>query len=125
MRSALEVLANHVDRQVVDDARLLATELVTNSIRHSGIGSESSVGLALRLAPDHLSVAVSDPGPGFRPEIQEPDFEREGGRGLFIVDQLADRWGVGDSPLSPPGSSGARTTVWFELRASPADEVAA
>lgn len=126
VRSALEVLSNHVDREVVNDARLLATELVTNSVRHSGVGSESSVGVALRLTPDRLSVAVSDPGPGFEPEIAEPDFEYEGGRGLFIVDRVADRWGVGDAPLSPPGGvSSDRTTVWFELKTGDGGEVAA
>ena len=118
VRSALDVVSEHVDGDVLDDARLLATELVTNSVRHSGIGSESSIGLALRLTPDRLSVAVSDPGPGFKAEITEPDPDQEGGRGLFIVDCLADRWGVGDPPVSPPrGGSGAGTTVWFELGA--------
>ena len=118
VRSALQVISEHVDPGVLDDARLLATELVTNSVRHSGRGSESSIGLALRLTPDRLSVAVSDPGRGFRPEVGEPDPEQEGGRGLFIVDRLADRWGVGDAPVSPPrAGAGSGTTVWFELKA--------
>ena len=118
-RSTLEVLADHVDGGFLQDARLLVTELVTNSVRHAGVGSESAVGLALRLTPDCLRVAVSDPGQGFRPEVVEPSVEQEGGRGLFIVDRLADRWGVGDSPLRPPGREGAAekaTVVWFELK---------
>lgn len=118
-RSALEVLTEHVERGCLQDARLLLSELVTNSVRHAGIGGESSIGLALRLTQDRLSVAVSDPGPGFTPEITKPDLDQEGGRGLFIVDQLADSWGVGDSPLTPPRgarSTGAGTVVWFELR---------
>jgi hypothetical protein len=35
------------------------------------------------------------------------------------VEQLADRWGVGDSPLDPPGRNGptsTKTVVWFQLR---------
>ncbi len=118
-RSTLAVLAEHVGSGVLQDARLLVTELLTNSVRHAGVGSESAIGLALRLTPDRLTVAVSDPGPGFRPEILEPDLEQEGGRGLFIVEQLADRWGVGDSPLNPPrrnGQTDTGTVVWFELR---------
>ena len=116
-RSTLEVLAEHVDRGLLQDARLLVTELVTNSVKHAGVGRESAVGLALRLTPKCLRVAVSDPGPGFEPQVAEPDFEQEGGRGLFIVDRLADRWGVGDSPLRPPGRGGENATVvWFELK---------
>ncbi len=126
MRSALGVLSGHLGPDAVNDARLLATELVTNSVRHSGAGNESSIGLALLLTEDRLSVAVSDPGPGFRPQIAEPDPDQEGGRGLFIVEQLADRWGVGEAPLSPArGGSGTGTTVWFELVVSEDRTVAA
>lgn len=117
-RSALEVLAEHVGRSLLHDARLLVTELVTNSVRHAGVGRESAVGLALRLTPGRLTVAISDPGPGFQPQISEPSLDDEGGRGLFIVDHLADRWGVGGSPLSPPGHEDRLepgTIVWFEL----------
>ena len=127
-RSALEVLAERVERGRLQDARLLLSELVTNSVRHAGLGGESSIGLALRLTPDRLSVAVSDPGPGFTPEITEPGVEQEGGRGLFIVDQLADRWGVGDSPLTPPRGdrpSDSGTVVWFELRRAAAEPAVA
>lgn len=118
-RATLAVLAEHVDRGFLEDARLLVTELVSNSVRHAGVGRESAVGLALHLTSDCLAVAVSDPGSGFRPEVVEPHPEQVGGRGLFIVDQLADRWGVGDSPLRPPGrgrASETATVVWFELR---------
>lgn len=118
-RGTLEVLAEQVDSGFLHDARLLVTELLTNSVRHAGVGSESAIGLALRLTPDRLTVAISDPGPGFRPEVVEPDLDQESGRGLFIVEQLADRWGVGDSPLDPPGRNGPASTgtvVWFQLR---------
>ena len=82
----------------------------------------------MRLTPTELSVAISDPGPGFRPEVVEPDHEQEGGRGLFLVDQLADRWGVGGSPLRAPrggGSERGGTTVWFELERAAGSEAAA
>ena len=125
VRSALEVVSEHVAADVLNDARLLATELVSNSVRHSGIGRESSIGLALRLTPERLSVAVSDPGPGFRPEVTEPGPDQEGGRGLFIVDCLADRWGIGDAPVTPRAGPGAGTTVWFELAAGNGRRVAA
>lgn len=127
-RAALEVLSEHISTSRLHDARLLVTELMTNSIRHSGAGRESSIALALRLQPDRLSVAISDPGPGFRPQVAEPDLEQEGGRGLFIVDSLADRWGVGDSPLTPPregGNAETGTVVWFELERPQLERAAA
>jgi anti-sigma regulatory factor (Ser/Thr protein kinase) len=124
-RSALEVLSQHIDCAVLYNARLLATELVTNSVRHSGVGSESSIGLAVRLTPDRLTVVVSDPGPGFRVKAIEADPAREDGRGLAIVDRVAECWGVGDAPGGSP-SDGLRagTTVWFELAASGDPEIA-
>ena len=123
-RAALEVLGEQVDGGCLQAARLLVTELVTNSVRHAGLESDSAVGLALRLTEERLTVAISDPGPGFTPEIVEPGLDQEGGRGLFIVDQLAHRWGVGDSPLTPPRGrkSEAGTVVWFELEPAPGAE---
>ena len=46
---------------------------------------------------------------GGRPERKDPAIDELSGRGLLIVDELADRWGVDEAP---PGKS-----VWFELDA--------
>ena len=55
-------------------------------------------------------VAVTDAGSGFEPLPSDPDPEAEAGRGLFIVDSLADRWGV---------DSASGTRVWAELDVDP------
>jgi hypothetical protein len=53
-----------------------------------------------------VRVEVSDPGRGFEPDPPRADPERGQGFGLFLVDQLADRWGVMNRPSS---------RVWFEI----------
>jgi anti-sigma regulatory factor (Ser/Thr protein kinase) len=89
-------------------ARLLITELVTNSVRHADIGAQGSIGLGLRWSDSALHVTVTDDGPGFDPEsaMKPADGRRYGGRGLLMVDALADRWGV---------ERAGATRVWFEI----------
>jgi anti-sigma regulatory factor (Ser/Thr protein kinase) len=89
------------------DATLLLSEVVTNSVRHAGLGDEDAIEIVLD-AGDVLRVEVRDRGAGFEPEALEPDPARPSGWGLYLVEQLADRWGVDKGPP---------TTVWFELSA--------
>lgn len=114
-RNALASLDEHLDEGRRHDLRLVVTELITNSVRHAGIGPANSVGLDLSLSAERLRVEVSDPGPGFQPEIA-PDLDRGGGWGLFLVDRLTDRWGVVYDGF---------TRVWFEIALAPAEEAAA
>lgn len=59
------------------------------------------------LGPDGvLNARVTDPGTGFEAPAASPPLEATSGRGLFLVDQLADRWGMESEP---------RTSVWFEI----------
>ena len=89
----------------VDDAELLASELVTNAVVHG----EGSVTVTVWPGAHGLRVEVSDHGRG-TPRLQiEKSREAEGGRGLGIVDELATRWGVA------PRTTGSGTTVWFEM----------
>lgn len=83
---------------------LLVSELVTNSIRH---GNGGSIGLAVELDERVARVAVLDGGHGFAPPPAPRRGEpRPSGWGLYLVERLADRWGVGDD---------GRTRVWFEV----------
>ncbi len=79
-----------VDPRTSGDLMLLVSELVTNAVRHAG-SDEFEVRLAV--APDKLRLEVQDEGEGFDPRIAPSD-DGSGGYGLFIVDRLADRWGV-------------------------------
>lgn len=85
----------------LDDARLLISELVTNSVKH-GAGETVTVLLDAEM-PGRLRCEVIDDGSGFVPRGRE---NREiGGWGLELVEQLSRSWGVRE------GS----THVWFEL----------
>ena len=85
-----------------ETARLLVSELVANAVTHA----QSPTELSLDLSPERLRVEVRDQARE-RPEVQHPTHEQLTGRGLMIVEALADRWGVDDEP---PGK-----VVWFEL----------
>jgi anti-sigma regulatory factor (Ser/Thr protein kinase) len=101
-------LSGHVPIEVLEDARLLASELVTNSIGHAEISKEASIRLAVQLRGGALRVEVRDPGTSGSVAPREPDRERSGGFGLHLVDLLATRWGVNRT---------GGTHVWFEVDA--------
>ncbi|MFD8523356.1 ATP-binding protein [Streptomyces capillispiralis] len=87
-----------------EDAVLLVSELVGNAVRHTGA---RVFGLRMRQRRGWIRVEVRDPSRGLPclMPVQEMDVS---GRGLFLVDELADRWGV---DLLPRGK-----TTWFEMR---------
>lgn len=91
-----------------ETARLLVSELVANATIHAA----TAVDLVLDLSDDRLRVDVGDTAGG-RPALRSPGPDDPTGRGLLIVDAMADRWGVDEVP---PGK-----TVWFELDTRPAD----
>ncbi len=83
-----------VDPRTSGDVMLLASELVTNAVRHArGAGFE----VRLEVRPDALRLEVHDEGAGFIPEIA-PSNDGTGGYGLYLVEKLADRWGVDRDP---------------------------
>ncbi|MET8292231.1 SpoIIE family protein phosphatase [Streptomyces sp. NPDC005132] len=87
-------------------AELVVSELVTNAIRYGG----SPVQLRL-IRHDTLICEVSD-GSNTAPHLRRARTFDEGGRGLFIVAQLAERWGTRQQ------SDGK--TIWAELALPPA-----
>ena len=91
---------------LVDAATLLTSELVTNAVRHAGTGMELTVS---HTDDRTVRIAVTDRAPGADVQVRVSGDDAEGGRGLFLVEQLASGWGsaVDDNAK----------TVWFELRA--------
>ncbi|WP_256104061.1 ATP-binding protein [Streptomyces sp. ODS05-4] len=89
---------------VAEHAVLLVSELVGNAVRHTGA---RVFGLRLHRRRGSIRVEVRDPSRGLPCllPVRETDVS---GRGLFLVDTLADRWGV---DLLPRGK-----TTWFEMR---------
>jgi serine/threonine-protein kinase RsbW len=88
------------------DVRLLVSELVTNAVRHANLAPGDVILLVVDLEDNVLRVEVHDPGGGFVPRAPAPDPTRPSGWGLYLVEELADRWGV---------DSDDRTLVWFEV----------
>ncbi len=105
-RNALLALDGRVDADLLGDVRLLVSELVTNSVRHSNIQARDIVRMEVEVSETALRIEVSDAGDGFVPQPRDLDRSRPGGWGLYLVDQIADRWGVG---------RGNHTRVWFEV----------
>src|SRR5918997_4924161 len=105
-RNALAALDGRVAGSLLADVRLLVSELVTNSVRHSNAHARDVVHMSVTVTESSLRVEVADPGQGFEPQPRDADRTRPGGWGLYLVDQLSDRWGVGRDHL---------TRVWFEM----------
>ncbi|GAA0924988.1 ATP-binding protein [Nonomuraea longicatena] len=94
--------------ELVASAVLVVCELVTNAVVH-GL---PPVGLRVQVVSGFVAGRVTDRS-SERPILAAADVEAEGGRGLAIVQAMADRWGT--YPL--PGSEGK--AVWFEFRGPP------
>jgi anti-sigma regulatory factor (Ser/Thr protein kinase) len=92
---------------LTDQAELVVSELVTNAVMHTA----GRVQLTLRRhGREAVWIGVRDDSDRL-PRRQSPTADDVAGRGLAIVAQLADRWGV------EPSASGTGKTVWLELRA--------
>ena len=86
------------------DLVLLTSELVTNAYEHSRAGP---LDLNVIRAATFTRIEVSNPGESWAkaPEASVPDPDQIGGWGLFLVEQISDRWGSTDTAC----------TVWFEF----------
>jgi two-component sensor histidine kinase len=101
-----EELASLVPDTLLDDLKLMVSELVTNGIVHGSTRQNEPVMLDLVVNGD-IRCGVLDHGEGFASHARNAS---SGGWGLQVVEQLADRWGLQCSPQ--------RTEVWFERHAS-------
>ncbi len=101
-RIIAEELGARVPGAVLDDVKLMVSELVTNGIVHGSADGVEPVMLDL-LINGAVRCRVLDQGHGFATRARR---EGPGGWGLQVVEQLADRWGMQCSPQ--------RTEVWFE-----------
>ncbi|MZD22961.1 ATP-binding protein [Streptomyces sp. SID5476] len=79
-------------REVIDEAQLCVSELVSNVITHVGPGTPAT--LAVSMSGAHLRIEVHDPDTRALPTLLIADADAECGRGMALVDAVADRWGV-------------------------------
>jgi anti-sigma regulatory factor (Ser/Thr protein kinase) len=107
-RVVAAALAGETSRAVVERAELAISELVTNSVRHSGAPVGGYAVVRLRVSAERLRLEVEDPGHGGEVLRRRPGASADGGFGLQIVETLSERWGS-----ERDASGGLR--VWAEL----------
>jgi anti-sigma regulatory factor (Ser/Thr protein kinase) len=110
-RALVVGLRDRLAEDVLEDLVLVVSEVVTNCIRHAALGPGDDIVVHLLATPRGVRLEVIDRGRGFDPpEVSAHDLTQPGGWGLYIVDQLADRWGV-------VRDSGTR--LWLEIDTGP------
>ena len=105
-RAAFVATAVGIPGDVFDDAVLLTSELVTNSVRHA---ESDWIEIDISLSADRLRIEVGDDS---RETIRPRTPSVEGGWGLTLVGELATRWGVERL------TSGKKIWVEFDLAAT-------
>lgn len=104
-RRAMRAIAWFLPPSSTDDVELLANELVTNVIRHSGLRPSQRMEVRAAASPARVRVEVVGGGRPFVPRTQ-PSPDQTSGWGLFLVGALSSRWGY---------YKNAGTAVWFEI----------
>lgn len=81
-----------VSRESVEDARVVVSELVANSVRHARPLADGSILVSWTRKVDGVLVSVTDGGSGTRPRPVRAPSTAVAGRGMAIVDMLAEEW---------------------------------
>lgn len=93
----------------LDDVLVMVSEIASNAVRHTASGDNSWFDVTVSVTGLTARVAVVDRGSSSEPRIPDGGGldALTGGRGLRIVDALADGWGHGGDELG--------RVVWFEI----------
>jgi anti-sigma regulatory factor (Ser/Thr protein kinase) len=103
-----------LSRDVIDDAALLMTELVTNAVRYAKPLPGDVLQVGWELHAGSLMLRITDGGGRDAPHRLDAGPRDTRGRGLAIVEAVAERWGV-------EREVGDLSTVWAELAVTPAN----
>jgi anti-sigma regulatory factor (Ser/Thr protein kinase) len=86
-----------VAAHIVEDARVVVSELLGNALRHARPLPDGTLRVELVLEPRSLRICVIDGGSVTLPTLLHPPPMSVGGRGLSIVRTLTQNWGVRES----------------------------
>jgi anti-sigma regulatory factor (Ser/Thr protein kinase) len=101
-------LRDQLPPQLVKSAVLVASELVTNAVRHSGGQEDEMLRFRLERTAISVRIEVEDPGNGGPIAMRVPDDSSRDGFGLFMVERLSELWGA-------ERSASGTTRVWPDL----------
>jgi serine/threonine-protein kinase RsbW len=94
-----------VPRDIADEIAIMVSELATNCVRHT----VTDFTVTVEVTAQEVRVDVTDAGGG-TPVVRSPDLSEPSGRGLRIVQELSDSFGITEL-ADAPGK-----TVWFVVR---------
>jgi len=80
--------------ETVDDARVVVSELVGNSVRHAAPLPANDIAVSWALDGGALIISVSDGGGTTSPQVMSTERSAISGRGLSIVEALVEQWWV-------------------------------
>ena len=103
-RRVLRAWEGHFEPDLFYDLSLCVSELVTNRIRQAGSEGGDQIELVVRRSEALVRAEVREPKPNV--VVTQPPVESLADWGMFIVDRVADRWGV---------NRGEGTVVWCEI----------
>jgi anti-sigma regulatory factor (Ser/Thr protein kinase) len=92
-RAAVRQLNGTLTPMLLEKLGLIASELVTNALRHA-VAADPAPTLTLAVAPNRVTIAVSDDGSSFDAVAASRSPGVDGGFGLRLVDSIADRWWI-------------------------------
>ena len=110
-------LGARVAPRVLDNAQLVVSELVTNSVRHSGAPNGDELVVRVRVWQDRCRLEVEDSGREGAIAARSPDLVHGDGMGLNLVQTVSERWGLVRAADGP-------TRVWAQLECGTAPDVA-
>jgi hypothetical protein len=95
-------IGDEVSGSALQDVLLVASEMVSNVIRHA----QTPLTLSLELHSSYVRLAVTDGEPPFD-AVAETAVDAESGRGMGIIGSISRGWGVGDTPIGK--------SIWAEI----------
>jgi anti-sigma regulatory factor (Ser/Thr protein kinase) len=90
---ASDLVQQGISEERVDDVTLVASELVSNAVRHAAVAPDLDLDIAWRISDSTVVVSVCDAS-DTEPTLRSASNDDAAGRGLTIVDRLAAAWGV-------------------------------